>query len=62
MKPIYEEVDGWSEDITNAKKLEDLPEKCQAYIKKIKEYLNVSIGIVSVGPRRDQTIIVEAVK
>ncbi len=57
--PVYITLPCWKEDITNAKSLNELPENCRKYIQKIEELAGVSIGIVSVGPRRDQTIIVK---
>ncbi|MBO8183068.1 MAG: adenylosuccinate synthetase [Archaeoglobus sp.] len=59
VKPIYEEMPGWEEDISGAKSYEDLPEEAQNYLKRIEEIANAKIAIVSVGPRRDQTIILD---
>lgn len=56
-EPIYEELDGWSEDITNVEKFEDLPENAKKYIARIEELVGVNIDMVSVGPNRSQTII-----
>lgn len=56
-KPIYEEMDGWNSDISEIKKFEDLPENCKEYIKRIEEITGVPMCIVSVGPKRSQTII-----
>ncbi len=55
--PIYEELNGWNEDITNATSYKDLPTNCKKYIEKIEELIQVPIDIISVGPDRDQTII-----
>jgi len=56
-EPIYEELDGWKEDICNVEKYEDLPENAKNYIKRIEEIVGVSVDMVSVGPKRTQTII-----
>ncbi|MCT4633388.1 MAG: adenylosuccinate synthase [Firmicutes bacterium] len=56
-EPVYEELDGWKEDITNVEKYEDLPENAKKYIEFIEEYLELPVKIVSVGPKRSQTII-----
>ena len=56
MKPVYIEVPGWNEDLTNCKKWEDLPVNAQKYVKKIEELVNVPVKILSVGPNRNQTI------
>ncbi len=50
------EVDGWSEDITMMKDLDELPNSCRDYLKLIEKLGNVEIALVSVGPERDQTI------
>lgn len=55
-EPVYEELDGWSEDISAAKKYDDLPKSAKAYLKYISENLALPIEIVSVGPKRTQTI------
>ena len=60
-EPVYEELPGWKEDITGAKKLSDLPENARNYLKKIEEITGVPIAIISVGTRRDQTIILDQV-
>ena len=56
-KPIYKELDGWHEDITNVTSFEDLPENTKKYIVAIEEYTGLPVSIVSVGPKRSQTII-----
>ncbi|KAJ49009.1 adenylosuccinate synthase [Clostridium tetanomorphum] len=55
-EPVYEEFDGWDESIANARAYNELPEKAKIYLKKIEEFTGTRISIVSVGPRRDQTI------
>lgn len=55
-KPIYEELDGWDEDISNIKNYEDLPENCKKYLKRIEEIVDCPISVVSVGPDRSQNI------
>lgn len=55
-EPIYETVPGWQEDITSAKKWEDLPSAAQRYLEKIEQLLGARITIVSVGPDRDETL------
>ena len=56
-EPVYEELDGWNEDITNVERYEDLPENAKKYISRIEELIDVNIDLVSVGPNRNQTII-----
>ena len=55
-QPVYEELAGWSEDISQIKKYDDLPKSAKAYLKFISERLALPIEIVSVGPKRTQTI------
>lgn len=56
LEPVYEEMPGWQEDITGVRKYEDLPENCKKYLAKISELTGVKLGIISVGPDREQTI------
>ncbi|WP_250674697.1 adenylosuccinate synthase [Paraclostridium ghonii] len=56
-EPIYEELEGWSEDLTGIEKYEDLPQNAKKYIAKIEELIGVSVDMVSVGPNRAQTIV-----
>jgi len=57
-KPVLETLPGWSEDITGVRKIEDLPQNAKNYLKRIEELTETPINIVSVGPGRDETIIV----
>jgi adenylosuccinate synthase len=57
--PIYDEVDGWDEDISSATKYEELPENARKYISYIEEKTNVPIIMVSVGTRRKQIITIK---
>ena len=58
-EPILEEMPGWKEDVQDCRKWEDLPEEAQAYIRKIEELGGVRVGWISVGPERDQMVVVE---
>ena len=55
-KPIYEYLPGWSEDISKARKLSDLPINAQGYIKFLEEISGAPISAIGVGPGRDETI------
>lgn len=59
LEPVYETHKGWKCDITKAKKWTDLPENAQKYLKRLEELFEIPISIVSVGPAREQTIIVD---
>lgn len=53
---IYETLPGWTEDISNIKKYDELPENCRKYIEFIENTLGVRVSMVSVGPERTQNI------
>ncbi len=57
VKPIFETLPGWSEDITAVKKVEDLPTNARAYLDRVSELVERPVSIVSVGPGRDQTML-----
>ena len=59
--PIYEELPGWTEDITGCRTLEELPENARNYVRRISELVGVRISTFSVGPDREQTNILENV-
>lgn len=58
-KPIYEELPGWDEDITKVTKLEDLPESARHFLSRVSELVGVPLVTVSVGPDREQTIVLK---
>lgn len=59
--PVYEEMEGWKGNISQITKYEDLPQQLKAYIGRIEELVRTKVVIVSVGPKRSQTIIRENV-
>ena len=56
-QPIYEEFDGWWDDVTKVRSYDKLPNNAKKYLRRIEELLKVPISIISVGPKREQTII-----
>ena len=56
LKIIYDELDGWKEDITQIKNYEDLPENCKKYVEYIESKLKCRVSMISVGPERSQNI------
>ena len=56
-EPVYEEFEGWTEDLTAVENYDDLPENAKKYVEKIEELTGVSVDMVSVGPKRTQTIV-----
>ena len=57
LEPIYETMPGWKTSLSNIRKYEDLPENAKKYIAKVEDLIGAPIGIISVGPDREQTII-----
>jgi adenylosuccinate synthase len=55
--PVYEEISGWQKDISIFKTYAELPQKAQDYIKKVEAWADCPVVLVSVGPRRDQTLL-----
>ena len=60
-EPVYEELPGWSEDITGCRTLNELPIEAQNYVRRVSELVGVKISTFSVGPDRNQTNILEDV-
>ena len=58
--PVYEYLDGWPDDITGAKTIEDLPPAARRYIAALEEMSGAPISAIGVGPGRDQTIQVRS--
>ena len=56
--PVYEEMPGWQDDISEARRLDQLPSEAQAYIRAIETLTGIPASIISVGPGRDETIVV----
>jgi adenylosuccinate synthase len=57
-KPIYEEFPGWSEDISKARSLDDLPDNCRLYVTALEKISGARISVIGVGPSRDESIVV----
>ena len=58
-KPIYEELLGWDEDISNAKEISDLPKEARGYLDKIEEYTGIKIYSVSLGASREKILFLD---
>jgi adenylosuccinate synthase len=57
-KAVYESLSGWKEEITGCKTYASLPANAQSYLHRVSELVGRPVGLVSVGPERDQTIVV----
>ncbi len=56
-RPVYVDLPGWEEDISGARRMEDLPRNAREYVNLIEELVGVPLAIISVGPDRSQTIL-----
>ena len=57
VRPVYETMPGWGRDIDDASRIEDLPAEARDYVQRIEELAGVPATFVSVGPARDQTVV-----
>lgn len=58
-EPIYEEFDGWDEDTSQIRKYDNLPENAKTYLNRLSELVGVKVSILSIGPKREETIIID---
>jgi adenylosuccinate synthase len=56
-QPVYEELPGWTEDLSNARALDDLPKNARLYLKAVEELSGAPVSAVGVGPGREQTML-----
>ncbi len=61
VEPIYEELPGWQTPTSHIRRFRDLPETAQAYVARLCQLIGARLGLVSVGPERDQTIMVHEI-
>lgn len=59
VKPVYEEIPGWQEDISAVRSADDLPQKTRDYIKRIEDLTETPAQIISVGPDRAETMLLQ---
>ena len=57
-KPVYEDLPGWSRPTLGVTRYEDLPDEAKSYLKRLEKLTGAPVGIVSVGPRREETMVV----
>jgi adenylosuccinate synthase len=58
--PVYEELPGWDEDLTGVRTFDELPAAARGYLSRISELAGVPVGLVSVGPGREQTLAISS--
>jgi adenylosuccinate synthase len=56
-EPVYETLPGWTENTVGIVEEAKLPANCQAYLRRLEAVAGVPLGLISTGPRRDQTIM-----
>lgn len=56
-KPVYEYLDGWTEDISGCRSFSELPAACQAYVRRLEELIRCRISGIGVGPGREQVVM-----
>jgi adenylosuccinate synthase len=56
-EPIYEELPGWWEDISDAREFDDLPKNARDYVLRLEDLAGAHVSCIGVGPGRDQTIV-----
>ncbi len=59
IRPVYEDLPGWSESTAGARTLDDLPDAARAYIERIEEAVRAPVAVISTGPDREETIVLE---
>jgi adenylosuccinate synthase len=58
-RPVYEELKGWSEDLRRVRRFEDLPPATRRYLERVQSLAEVPVQLISVGPDREETILVQ---
>jgi len=61
VEPIYEEYPGWMTSTSNARSIEDLPEAAQRYVRRLSQVIGARLGMISVGPSREQVITLQEI-
>ena len=61
MNPVYEELPGWESPTTDVRSFDDLPPQAQAFIRRVETLLECQVDLISVGPAREQAIIVNPI-
>ena len=58
VEPVWEEFEGWTEPLSEARSIEELPANARRYMHRLEELIETEIILASIGPDRDQTIII----
>ena len=57
-EPVYEDFEGWQEDISSVRRFDDLPKNAKRFIKRVEEYVGIPVKFISVGPKRGEVIYI----
>ena len=60
-EPVCEEMEGWQSPISGIRRFEDLPKLAQSYVRRLEEIIACPADLISVGPRREETIVVKPI-
>jgi adenylosuccinate synthase len=61
VRPVYEELPGWQAPTTEVRNFDDLPKQAQAFVRRVEQLLETPVDLISVGPSREQAIIVNPI-
>src|SRR6185437_6516675 len=61
VRPVYEELPGWQTSTTEVRNFDDLPPQAQAFVKRVEKLLECPVDLISVGPSREQAVIVNPI-
>lgn len=61
VKPVYEELPGWTSATSEVRNFDDLPEQAQAFVRRVEQLLECPVDLISVGPAREQAVIVNPI-
>jgi adenylosuccinate synthase len=57
VQPVYEELPGWREDVSDVRHLGDLPRAARRFVQRIEQLVDAPVDMISVGPEREQAIV-----
>ena len=58
-QPVYQQMEGWDKPLDDVREFSDLPAQAQTYVRRLEEIIETEIILVSVGPGREQTILLK---
>src|SRR5262249_3875068 len=61
IKPIYEELPGWTGATSEVRNFDDLPQQAQAFVRRVEQLIGCPVDLISVGPSREQAVIVNPI-